>query len=187
MQLQAGEVATLLDRGSAASQSDDAIIAVVDRGGRILGVRVEPGVVSLLDDPANPASGGNGNGVIDGGSSEEELLVFAIDGAVSKARTAAFFSNGDPANGTLSPLTSRLVRFICQSTVTEREINSNPNLDRGSLGDALASRDRGPGFVAPLGLGGHFPPGIRFTPPVDLFAIEHTNRDGIVHLSLIHI
>ena len=181
VQLQAGEVATLLDRGSAASQSDDAIIAVVDRGGRILGVRVEPGVVSLLDDPANPASGGNGNGVIDGGSSEEELLVFAIDGAVSKARTAAFFSNGDPANGTLAPLTSRLVRFISQSTVTEREINSNPNLDRGSLGDALASRDRGPGFVAPLGLGGHFPLGIRFTPPVDLFAIEHTNRDGIVH------
>ena len=181
VQLQSGEVATLLDRSSAATLSDDAIIAVVDRGGRILGVRVEPGVVTLLDDPANVASGGNGNGVIDAGTSEEELLVFAIDGAVSKARTAAFFSNGDPANGTLAPLTSRLVRFISQSTVTEREINSNPNLDRGSLADARSSRDRGPGFVAPLGLGGHFPPGIRFTPPVDLFGIEHTNRDGIVH------
>lgn len=180
VQLQAGEVETLLDRGSAATSSDDAIIAVVDRGGRILGVRVEPGVVAALDDPANLTSGGNGNGVIDAGT-EERALVFAIDGAVSKARTAAFFSNGDPANGTLAPLTSRLVRFISQSTVTEREINSNPNLDGTSLNDALASRDRGPGFVAPLGLGGHFPPGVRFTPPVDLFAIEHTNRDSIVH------
>ncbi len=181
VQLQASEVGRLLDRGSAATPSDDAIIAVVDRGGRILGVRVEPGVVSLLDDPGNAASGGNGNGVIDAGTTEEELLIFAIDGAVSKARTAAFFSNGDPVNGTLAPLTSRLVRFISQSTVTEREINSNPNLDRGSLTDALVSRDRGPGFVAPVGLGGHFPPGVRFTPAVDLFAIEHTNRDGIVH------
>ncbi len=181
VQLQAGEVTSLLDRGSAATSSDDAIIAVVDRGGRILGVRVEPGVVALLDDPGNFTSGGNGNGVIDSGTLEERTLVFAIDGAVSKARTAAFFSSGDPANGTLAPLTSRLVGFISQSTVTEREVNSNPNLDGGSLGLARASRDRGPGFVAAMGLGGHFPPGVQFTPPVDLFAIEHTNRDSIVH------
>ncbi|HRX80754.1 MAG TPA: heme-binding protein, partial [Pirellulaceae bacterium] len=40
---------------------------------------------------------------------------------------------------------------------------------------------RGPGFVAPIGLGGHFPPGVAHTPPVDLFAIEHTNRDSVTH------
>ncbi|HCD03632.1 MAG TPA: hypothetical protein DER64_24210, partial [Planctomycetaceae bacterium] len=181
VQLQAGEVTTLLDRASAATSSNDAIIAVVDRGGQILGVRVEPGVVAAIDDVGNITSGGNGNGVIDPGTAEEETLVFAIDGAVAKARTAAFFSNGDPANGTLAPLTSRLVRFVSQSTVTEREINSNPNVDGTSLATALASTDRGPGFVAPMGLGGHFPPGVRFTPPVDLFAIEHTNRDSIEH------
>lgn len=181
VQLQAGEVETLLDRASAATSSDDAIIAVVDRGGQILGVRVEPGVVAAIDDVGNTTSGGNGNGVIDPGTAEEETLVFAIDGAVAKARTAAFFSNGDPANGTLAPLTSRLVRFVSQSTVTEREINSNPNVDGTSLATVRASTRRGPGFVAPMGLGGHFPPGVRFTPPVDLFAIEHTNRDGIEH------
>ncbi|MEO1999891.1 MAG: heme-binding protein, partial [Planctomycetaceae bacterium] len=37
----------------------------------------------------------------------------------------------------------------------------------------------GPGLVAPIGVGGHFPPEIAHTPPVDLFAIEHTNRDSI--------
>ena len=181
VQLQAGEVTTLLDRASAATSSNDAIIAVVDRGGQILGVRVEPGVVAAIDDVGNITSAGNGNGAIDPGTAEEETLVFAIDGAVAKARTAAFFSNGDPANGTLAPLTSRLVHFVSQSTVTEREINSNPNVDGTSLATALASTDRGPGFVAPMGLGGHFPPGVRFTPPVDLFAIEHTNRDSIEH------
>jgi hypothetical protein len=42
--LQATEVATLLERASAATSSNDAIIAVVDRSGRILGVRVEDGI-----------------------------------------------------------------------------------------------------------------------------------------------
>ena len=57
--------------------------------------------------------------------------------------------------------------------MTFREVNSNPN-----SADPLVE---GPGFVAPIGLGGHFPPEVAFTPPVDLFAIEHTNRDSIVH------
>ena len=107
-------------------------------------------------------------------------LDFAIDRAVSKARTAAFFSSGDPTNvdghsplGTVGPLTTRTVRFISQSTVTQREVESNPNIPD------LDSSLRGPGFVAPIGLGGHFPPEVRHTPPVDLFAIEHTNRDRI--------
>jgi len=154
-QLTAAEVELLLDRAAAASASEDFIIAVVDRGGRILGVRAEAGVLSTIPDI--------------------DTLVFAIDGAVAKARTAAFFSNGDPANGTLAPLTSRTVRFISQSTVTQREVESNPNItDPDSIW-------RGPGFVAPIGLGGHFPPDIMHTPPVDLFGIEHTNRDSIVH------
>lgn len=167
VQLDATEVLQLLDRAELATPFDDAIIAVVDRGGRILGVRVEDGVIADF--------------VLEPGMTNEEMLVFAIDGAVAKARTAAFFSNGDPDNGTLAPLTSRLVRFVSQSTVTEREVDSNPNLDGNTETDVRDSRVRGPGFVAPIGLGGHFPPGIRFTPPVDLFAIEHTNRDSLVH------
>jgi uncharacterized protein GlcG (DUF336 family) len=100
---------------------------------------------------------------------------------VAKARTAALFSNGDPTNGTLAPLTSRTVRFISQSTITEREVESNPNVDGASAATAAASTVRGPGFVAPIGLGGHFPPEIINTPLVDLFGIEHTNRDSNDH------
>jgi len=146
-QLSASEVETLLQRGAAASGRQDAIIAVVDRRGEILGVRVEGGV------PITDTS----------------MLIFAIDGAVAKARTAAFFANQN------TPITSRTVRFISQSTVTQREVQSSPN-----IGD-LNSPYRGPGFVAPIGVGGHFPPGVPNTPLVDLLAIEHTNRDGILH------
>lgn len=153
-QLTAAEVTVILDYATTVSPSEDAIIAIVDRGGRILGVRVEAGV-----DPAIQA--------------DPDLRTFAIDGAVAKARTAAFFSNGDPTNGTLAPLTSRLVRFISQSTVTFREVNSDPSSNNPLF--------EGPGFVAPIGLGGHFPPEVLFTPPVDLFAIEHTNRDQSIH------
>ena len=97
------------------------------------------------------------------------MLIFAIDGAVAKARTAAFFANQD------TPITSRTVRFISQSTVTQREVQSSPNIPD------LSSPYRGPGFVAPIGVGGHFPPEVPNTPLVDLLAIEHTNRDGIRH------
>ncbi|QDT36410.1 matrixin family metalloprotease [Stratiformator vulcanicus] len=162
-QLSANEVTQTLDFASQVSDTNDAIIAIVDRNGRILGVRVEQ---EVLDNFAGDPAG----------------LVFAIDGAVAKARTAAFFSNGDPnntdaysPNGTLAPLTSRLVRFVSQSTVTEREVESNPNITDPN------STVRGPGFVAPIGLGAHFPPEVANTPPVDLFGIEHTNRDSIFH------
>jgi uncharacterized protein GlcG (DUF336 family) len=146
-QLAPSEVEALLQRGAAASVRQDAIIAVVDRRGEILGVRVEGGVP--ITDPA--------------------MLIFAIDGAVAKARTAAFFANQD------TPITSRTVRFISQSTVTQREVQSSPNIA------SLASPYRGPGFVAPIGVGGHFPPEVPNTPLADLLAIEHTNRDGIRH------
>ena len=66
-----GEVDILLQRAAAATASDDGIIAVVDRGGRILGVRVEAGV--------SPTITGN-----------PDLLTFAVDGAV-----VAFFREGD--------------------------------------------------------------------------------------------
>src|SRR5439155_26382232 len=62
VQLTSVEVAKLLERASEATTSEDAIIAVVDRGGHILGVRVEQKVLDALDDLAN---GGNGNGSID--------------------------------------------------------------------------------------------------------------------------
>ena len=148
--LTAGEVGTLLRRAAAASKSEDAIIAVVDRNGRILGVRTEGKVSTAI-------------------TSSTVNLVFAIDGAVAKARTAAFFANNQ------APLTSRTIRNLSQSTITEREVNSNPNIAD------VNSVFRGPGFVAPVGTGGHFPPSVPNTPPVDLFGIEHTNRDGTLH------
>jgi len=156
--LTAADVEALLSRAAAASASEDYIIAVVDRGGRILGVRAEAGVV------VDYAVGTPGE--------RTEDFVFAVDGAVAKARAAAFFANN------AAPLTSRTVRFISQSTITQREVESNPNIT------SLASTIRGPGFVAPVGLGGHFPPDIAHTPPVDLFAIEHTNRDSLLHAGL---
>ncbi len=153
-QLTAAEVGILLDRASAATPSNDAIIAVVDREGTILGVRTESNV----------------------SAPDNQTLAFMIDGAVAKARTAAMFSNGDPVAGTVGPLTSRTIRFLSQTTITQREVEANPN----SLDPAV----RGPGFVAPIGVGGHFPPEILHTPPVDLFAIEHTNRDSLIHAGL---
>ncbi|MBI3839836.1 MAG: heme-binding protein [Planctomycetia bacterium] len=139
------DAAQFLQRASAASASQDAIIAIVDRGGNILGVRTE-GAINTAD---------------------QDYLVFAIDGAVAEARTAAFFSSK------AAPLTSRTVRYISQSTITQREVESNPNIPDPN------STVRGPGFVAPIGVGGQFPPGIANTPLVDLFAIEHTNRDSL--------
>ncbi|MEY4187025.1 MAG: hypothetical protein RIT02_2059 [Planctomycetota bacterium] len=153
-QLTAAEVGILLDRASAATPSNDAIIAVVDREGTILGVRTESGV----------------------SAPDNQTLAFMIDGAVAKARTAAMFSNGDPSAGTVGPLTSRTIRFLSQTTITQREVESNPNSADPTV--------QGPGFVAPIGVGGHFPPEIRHTPPVDLFAIEHTNRDSLLHAGL---
>src|SRR5262249_32187566 len=79
--LLAGEVKHLLIRAAAASAGRDAIIAVVDRMGDILGVRVEFGVQAQIT--SNPVN-----------------LVFAIDGAVAEARTGAFFANAN------APLTS---------------------------------------------------------------------------------
>lgn len=179
-QISAAEVELLLNRAAVATSSEDAIIAIVDRGGRILGVRVEEDVLLAYGSLVSV------DGIIND-PTEEATLVFAIDGAVAKARTAAFFANGtadsriDPETGadpagdlpTVGPLTSRTIRNISQTTITQREMQSNPN--ESDL------TKRGPGFVAPVGIGGHFPPAIAHTPQVDLFGIEHTNRDSIVH------
>lgn len=140
--LTSGEITQLLDRASSATSSTDAIIAIVDRGGHILGVRVEAGVQF--------------NSTAD--------LVFKVDGAVSKARTGAFFGNNE------APLTSRTIRNISQTTLTQSEIESNPN----------DPARRGPGFVGIVGVGGHFLPGVTNVPHVDLFGIEHTNRDSLL-------
>ncbi len=140
------DVSQLLQRAAGATASQDAIIAIVDRGGRVLGVRVEGGVAPEIAGSA-------------------ASLTFAIDGALAEARTGAFFASNQ------LPITSRTVQFISQTTMTQREIESNPNIP--DLNSVL----RGPGFVAPIGIKGHFPPGVPNTPQVDLFAIEHTNRD----------
>lgn len=140
------DVQQLLRRAAAASASEDAIIAIVDRGGRLLGVRTEAGVApEILTNNFN--------------------LVYAIDGAIAKARTGAFFGNNQ------APLTSRTIENISQTTMTQREIESIP-----SIADPNSTL-RGPGFVAPIGIRSHFPRNVPFTPQVDLFAIEHTNRD----------
>ncbi|HZL88089.1 MAG TPA: hypothetical protein VFB96_06900 [Pirellulaceae bacterium] len=159
-----GEVEILLARAAAASASEDAIISIVDRNGRILGVRTEQDVVTALGGDVNK-------------------LVFAIDGAVAKARTAAFFASDG------APLTSRTIRNLSQSTITQREVESNPTVpnpldpaNNNPFDPAQPiSQTFGPGFVAPIGVGGHFPQGIRHTPPVDLFGIEHQSRDSLIH------
>jgi uncharacterized protein GlcG (DUF336 family) len=147
--LTTSDVQALLERAAAAANYDDAIIAVVDRNGTILGVRVESGVSPQITD--NIGS-----------------LVFAIDGAVSEARTAAYFSNDT------APVTSRTIQQVSQTTITQREVESNPDVPDPN-GDSTLY---GPGFVAPVGLKGHFPPGIEFTPQVDFFNVEGTNRDS---------
>ncbi len=144
--LPAGDVNALLSRAAAATPFDSAIVAIVDRNGRVLGVRVEGGVSPLI-------------------TQNREKLVFAIDGALAEARTAAFFANDT------APLTSRTIQFISQTTNTQREIESDPNIT------AANSPLKGPGKVAPIQIGGNFPPGIITTPLVDLFDIEETNRD----------
>jgi len=136
-QLSALDVEALLDRASAATPSQNAIIAIVDRTGQILGVRTEANVTT-------------------------PDLNFAINGAIAKARCAVFFSSNQGI------LTSRTVAYLSQSTITQREVEANPS----SLNESI----RGPGFVAAVGVGGQFPPGIINQPLVDLFCIEHSNR-----------
>jgi uncharacterized protein GlcG (DUF336 family) len=140
-QLTANEVRALLDRASAATPSQNAIIAVVDRSGQILGVRTEANVVTAD-------------------------LNFAINGAIAKARSAVFFSSDQGI------LTSRTVGYLSQSTITQREVEANPSSTNESI--------KGPGFVAAVGVGGQFPPGIINQPLVDLFCIEHSNRVSTV-------
>lgn len=147
--LTASEVGQLLDRAAAATPQDNAIVVVVDRGGNILGVRVE----------------GNVSPVITGDTEKE---VFAIDGAVAEARTGAFFSSD------AAPLTSRTIHDLSASTITQREVESDPSIAN------TASTLYGPGFVAPIEIGGHFPAGINDTPMADLFNIEASNRDTTV-------
>ena len=148
--LTTGQVQTLLQRAAGATGSEDGIIAVVDRNGSILGVKVEGQVSTAI-------------------TADPNKLGFAIDGAVAEARTAAFFSTND------TPLTSRTIQDISQSTITQREVNSYTFISDPT------STTGGPGFVGPIGIGGHFPPGVANTPQVDLFGIEHTNRDMLVN------
>lgn len=144
-QLTIQDVVQLLNRASSATPTTNAIIAIVDRNGNILGVRQEAGVVQAI--------------------TNKSILAFATDGAVSEARTAAFFANGT------APITSRTVEDLSQTTILQREVEANPNL-------AISPTVYGPGFVAPIGIGGNFPAGIEHTPDVDLFDIEASNRDS---------
>lgn len=150
------EVKNLLLRAEGATSSNDAIIAIVDRNGRLLGVRVESGVDQAITGDPN-------------------MLVFAVDGALALARTGAFFGNNQ------APLTSRTIQNISQSTITQREVEANPNIPD------INSTLRGPGYVSPIGIKNHFPPDVPFTPQVDLFQIEHTNRDSLIHPGPDHV
>ena len=152
-QLSIADVTQLLNRASVASPSNNAIIAIVDRNGNILGVRQEQDVVDTIKDPAT--------------------LAFATDGAVSLARTAAFFGNNQ------APLTSRVVEDLSQTTMLQREVEANPN--------SMDPTIKGPGFVAPVGIGGNFPAGVEHTPPVDLFNIEASNRIQTVSQTMVNL
>ncbi len=145
-QLTTADVNQLLERAAAADAADDAVVVVVDRGGNLLGVRVEDSVSPQI-------------------TADAAALSFAIDGALAEARTGAFFANNQ------APLTSRTVNFISQTTITQREVDSSPDVADPN------SPLYGPGLVAPIQVGGHFPPGVANTPQVDLFGIELTNRD----------
>ena len=61
------------------------------------------------------------------------------------------------------------MQFISQSTIIQREVESMPSSTDPTI--------QGPGLVAAIGIGGHFPPGVNNTPVADLFDIETTNRD----------
>ena len=123
-----------------------ASVAIVDRGGNILGVLRENGVAAQI-------------------AGSPDKLKFAVDGAVALARTGAFFANDT------APLTSRTVGELSLTTITQREVQSDPNsVDPNST-------LRGPGFVAAVGVKGHFPPGVKDAPQVDLFQIEGNNRE----------
>jgi uncharacterized protein GlcG (DUF336 family) len=154
------EVDIILQRATAATRSTDGVMAIVDRSGRILGVRLEQSVIDFLNtlpnDPDNPRPG-----------ERTFMRTFFIDGAVAEARTAAFLANNQ------APLTSRTFQTTSETTLTQREIEAYP-----SITDPTSTL-RGPGFIGPLGLNNHFPRGVAFTPQVDQFAIEHTNRDSI--------
>ncbi len=141
------DVQAVLQRAAAATKSDDAIVAVVDRNGTILGVSVEKNVSTAI----------TGN---------QEKLDFSIDGAVALARTAAFFASDQ------APLTSRTIHDVSLSTMTQREVESDPNITDPN------SPARGPGFVAAVNIQGNFPPNVAQNPLVDLFGIENTNRDS---------
>jgi uncharacterized protein GlcG (DUF336 family) len=154
------DVNTILQRASAATPNQDGVIAIVDRTGRILGVQIDAQTQAYLNSlPSDPLHPGPGERTF--------MTTFFIDGAVAEARTAAFIGNNQ------APLTSRTFQTTSQTTVTQREIESFPSITNPN------STIRGPGFVAPLGLKDHFPEGVAFTPQVDQFAIEHTNRDSI--------
>jgi uncharacterized protein GlcG (DUF336 family) len=145
-QLTPAMVEGLLNRAQAATSFDNMIIAVLDRSGNLLGVRV-------------------GNGVSTAITSSPLMLSFAVDGAMAEARTAAFFASD------AAPLTPRTIQAISQTTITQREVESNPSIND------INSTLQGPGYVAPIQVGGHFPPGVAFTPQVDLYDIQGTNRD----------
>ena len=119
-QLTTTEVNTLLSRAAAADAADNAIVAIVDRGGNVLGVRVEGNVAPQIT--GNPAT-----------------LSFAIDGALAEARTGAFFANDAGRRSPRAP-----IEFISQSTITQREVDSRPEHRRPEL-DAVRPRLRGPG------------------------------------------
>ena len=84
------------------------------------------------------------------------------------ASTAFFSSNADP-------LTSRTVGFLSQSTITQREVDSYSFISNPS------STIGGPGLVAPIEIGGNFPPGVADSPLADLFNVEASNRAMLVN------
>ena len=119
------DVQALLQRAAAAVNRNDAIIAVVDRNGTILGVRVESGVSSQVT--ANPTN-----------------CVFAIDGAVSLARTGAYFGNNQ------APLTSRTIGTPSRVSSARGPMPDRSSTPGVSIAPALSTtRSVGIVFITP--------------------------------------
>src|SRR5271170_3788524 len=87
--LSAADVGNIIQAAAMAANLDTMVIAVVDRGGNVLGVFRKPGYVNGATDIGNFG-----------------MNVDVNDVAVGLARTGAYFSNDQ------APLSSRTVRFI---------------------------------------------------------------------------
>ena len=147
--LSAQDVEILLERAARASASEDAIIAVVDRNGPILGVRVEAGVSPAITGEHRDARLRHRRRP---GQGPHRRLLRQQPGPADLADDPVHQpDDDDPARDRVEPEHHR------PELAPARARLRRPDRHEGAL-----------------------PARVMFTPQVDLFAIEHTNRDSII-------